>query len=274
MPVDNNLYDTLADSWWDESGMLRTLHGLNPARLRYLRRVLVDESGMDLRGKKTLDVGCGGGLLSEELARMGCVVTGVDPSEQSLEAARAHARQEGLAIDYRQATGEALPFPDATFDLVCCCDVLEHVDDLPRVISEIGRVLRPGGIFLYDTINRTFRSWLVIIELFQEWSWTSFMPPDLHDWRQFIKPGELTALLAGAGLANQGLAGLRPAVNPLQTLRILRARKRGRISYLEAIRRLDLQESRDLSISFIGWARKAAGPGGAVREPLTRGKFQ
>jgi 2-polyprenyl-6-hydroxyphenyl methylase/3-demethylubiquinone-9 3-methyltransferase len=257
MPVDNNLYNTLADSWWDESGMLSTLHGLNPARLRYLRRVL-DEGGIDPQGKKTLDVGCGGGLLSEELARMGCMVTGVDPSEKSLEAARAHARQEGLAIDYRRATGEALPFPDATFDLICCCDVLEHVDDLPRVISEISRVLRPGGVFLYDTINRTFRSWLVIIELFQELRWTSFMPPDLHDWRQFIKPEELTALLAGAGLASQGIAGLRPTVNPLQTLRILRARKRGRISYLEAIRRLDLQESRDLSISFIGWARKSA----------------
>ncbi|MEA2603973.1 MAG: 2-polyprenyl-6-hydroxyphenyl methylase / 3-demethylubiquinone-9 3-methyltransferase [Acidobacteriota bacterium] len=258
MPADNHLYDTLADSWWDESGMLHILEGLNPPRLRYLRRVLVDESGTDLRGKKTLDVGCGGGLLAEELARMGCDVTGVDPSEGSLEAARAHARQEGLAIDYRQATGENLPFPDAAFDLVCCCDVLEHVDDLSRVISEIARVLRPGGIFLYDTINRTFRSWLVAIKLFQEWSWTSFMPPDLHDWRQFIKPGELTVLLAGAGLVNQDLTGLRPAVHPLQTLRILRDRKRGRISYLEAVRRLDLRESRDLSISFMGWARKAA----------------
>ncbi len=252
MPADNHLYDTLAGSWWNESGMLHILHGLNPARLRYLRRVL------DPRGRRTLDVGCGGGLLAEELARMGCEVTGVDPSEKSLEAARVHARQEGLAIDYRQATGEALPFPDGAFDLVCCCDVLEHVDDLPRVISETARVLRPGGIFFYDTINRTFRSWLVVIKLFQEWSWTSFMPPDLHDWRQLIKPRELTAILAGAGLANQGLAGLRPAVNPLQTLRILRDRKCGRISYAEAIGRLDLQESRDLSISFIGWARKAA----------------
>jgi 2-polyprenyl-6-hydroxyphenyl methylase/3-demethylubiquinone-9 3-methyltransferase len=257
MPADNHLYDTLADSWWDESGMLHVLEGLNPARLRYLR-VLVEDSGIDLRGRKALDVGCGGGLLAEELARMGCEVTGVDPSEPSLEAARAHARQAGLAIDYRQGMGEALPLPDGTFDLVCCCDVLEHVDDLPRVIAEIARVLSPGGIFLYDTINRTFRSWLVVIKLFQEWRWTSFMPPGLHDWRHFVKPGELTALLAGAGLANQGLTGLRPAINPLQTLRLLRDRKRGRISYLEAVQRLDLRESRDLGISFIGWARKAA----------------
>src|SRR3954469_1125281 len=144
MPVDNQLYDTMADSWWDEGGFLHVLRGLNPARFGYMRRVLVEELGIDPRGRKTLDVGCGGGILAEELARLGCEVTGVDPSEQSLEAARAHARQEGLAIDSRRATGEALPFPDATFELAYCCDVLEHVTDLRRVVAEIARVLRPG----------------------------------------------------------------------------------------------------------------------------------
>jgi 2-polyprenyl-6-hydroxyphenyl methylase/3-demethylubiquinone-9 3-methyltransferase len=260
MPIDNHLYDTMADSWWDEGGCLHVLRGLNPARLGYIRRVLVDEVGIDLRGKKTLDVGCGGGILAEEFARLGCDVTGIDPSEKSIEAARSHARQEGLAIDYRIGTGEALPFPDASFELAYCCDVLEHVDDVNRVVAEISRILQPGGIFFYDTINRTFRSKLVMIKLFQEWSWTSFMPPKLHDWRMFIKPEELTAILAGNGLKNQGLTGLKPAANLLQTalrtFRLLRARKRGELTYLEAARGLGLRESRDKSILFIGWARK------------------
>jgi 2-polyprenyl-6-hydroxyphenyl methylase/3-demethylubiquinone-9 3-methyltransferase len=269
MPIDNHLYDTMADSWWDEGGCLHILRGLNPARLGYMRRVLVGELGIDLRGKKTLDVGCGGGILAEDFARLGCDVTGIDPSEKSIEAALVHTRQEGLAIDYRIGTGEALPFPDASFELAYCCDVLEHVSDVGRVIAEISRVLQPGAIFFYDTINRTLRSKLVIIKLFQEWSWTSFMPPNLHDWRMFIKPEELTAILAGNGLKNQGLTGLKPAANllqtALQTFRLLRARKRGELTYLEAARGLGLRESRDTSILFMGWARK---DGSELTQPL------
>jgi 2-polyprenyl-6-hydroxyphenyl methylase/3-demethylubiquinone-9 3-methyltransferase len=256
MPVDNLLYDTMASSWWDEGGCLHVLRGLNPARVGYMRRVLVEELGMDPHGRKILDVGCGGGILTEEFARLGCNVTGIDPSERSIEVARVHARQEDLAIDYVQGSGETLPFPDASFEVAYCCDVLEHVNDVGRVIAEIARSLRPGGIFFYDTINRTFESKLVMIKLFQEWSWTSFMPPKLHDWRMFIKPEELIAILAGNGLQNQGLTGLKPAANPLQSFRLLRARKRGKITYLEAAQRLGLRESSDKSILFIGWARK------------------
>ncbi|HSS75663.1 MAG TPA: bifunctional 2-polyprenyl-6-hydroxyphenol methylase/3-demethylubiquinol 3-O-methyltransferase UbiG [Thermoanaerobaculia bacterium] len=256
MPVDNHLYDTMASSWWDEGGCLHVLRGLNPARLVYMRRVMVDELGIDPHGRKTLDVGCGGGILAEEFARLGCDVTGIDPSERSIEVAQAHARQENLVIDYRTGSGEALPFPDASFDLAYCCDVLEHVNDVGCVVAEIARVLKPGGIFFYDTINRTFQSKLVMIKLFQDWSWTSFMPPNLHDWRKFIKPEELIAILAANSLQNQGLTGLKPAANPLQSFRLLRARKRREITYLEAARRLGLRESRDTSILFIGCARK------------------
>ena len=258
MPVDNYLYNTLAASWWDESGVLNTLQGLNPARFGYMRRILIDELRMDLRGRKTLDVGCGGGLLAEEFARLGCVVTGIDPSEKSLESARDHARQAGLAIEYRQGVGEALPFPDGAFEIVYCCDTLEHVNDLGKVIGEISRVLKPGGVFLYDTINRTFQSWIVMIKLFQEWDSTSLMPPDLHDWNMFIKPGELLAKLAENGLENRDQTGLKSSANPLRAIRILRARKRGEISYLEAMRRIDLRESRDKSVLYAGYARKPA----------------
>lgn len=258
MPVDNQLYDAMADSWWDESGLLHILRALNPGRFGYMRRVLVEELGVDPRDKATLDVGCGGGLLAEEFARLGCRVTGIDPSAQSLETARAHARAAGLAIEYRRATGEQIPFPDATFDIVYCCDVLEHVQDLRRVIAEISRVLKPGGTFLYDTINRTLKSKLVMIKLFQEWDWTSFMPPNLHDWRMFIKPDELISVMAANGLQNRGLTGLAPAANPLSTLRLLRARKRGEISYFEAARRIGLRETRDKGVSYMGYAIKAA----------------
>ena len=258
MPIDNRLYDAMADSWWDESGFLHVLRALNPARFGYMRRVLLEELRIDPRGKKTLDVGCGGGLLAEEFARLGCDVTGIDPSERSLEAARAHARTAGLAIDYLQATGEHIPFPDATFDVVYCCDVLEHVQDLDKVIAGISRVLQPGGAFLFDTINRTLKSKLVMIKLFQEWDWTSLMPPALHDWRMFIKPAELVSLMARHGLESRGQTGLAPSASPIRALRVLRARKRGEISYLEAARRLDLRESRDLTVLYAGYATKVA----------------
>ena len=272
MPVDNQLYDAMADSWWDESGFLHILRGLNPARFGYMRRVLVDEVGIDPRGKKTLDVGCGGGILAEEFARLGCAVTGIDPSEQSLESARSHARASGLAIDYRQGTGENIPFPDATFDLAYCCDVLEHVQDLRRVIAEIARILKPGALFLYDTINRTWKSKLVMIKLLQEWDWTSFMPPRLHDWDLFIKPEELLSLLAANGLENRGLTGLKAGANPIRAIRALRARKRGEISYLEAARRIDLRESRDMGVLFMGYARlRPAGRPGSDGPPGRQG---
>jgi 2-polyprenyl-6-hydroxyphenyl methylase/3-demethylubiquinone-9 3-methyltransferase len=133
--------------------------------------------------------------VDEEFARLGCQVTGIDPSEPSLATAKAHAKQSGLDIDYRVGIGEDLPFPDETFDIVYCCDVLEHVNDLVKVIAEISRVLKKDGVFLYDTINQTLPSKLVMIKLFQEWSSTSFMPANTHGWNMFIKPRALQQLI-------------------------------------------------------------------------------
>jgi 2-polyprenyl-6-hydroxyphenyl methylase/3-demethylubiquinone-9 3-methyltransferase len=255
MPIDNHLYDRLAASWWDESGPLHTLAALNPVRFGFLRDALAG-IGLDPHGSAALDIGCGGGLLAEEFARLGCRVSGIDPSAGSLAAAAAHARAAGLAIDYRQGTGEALPYADGAFDFAYACDVLEHVADLPRVIAEAARVLRPGGAFLFDTINRTLRSWLVVIQLFQEWRATSFLPPDLHDWRMFIRPAELAPLLARNGLALRALTGLRPSVGPLRALRLLRARKRGEITAAEVLRRLGLRTGRGTEITYLGCAVK------------------
>jgi 2-polyprenyl-6-hydroxyphenyl methylase/3-demethylubiquinone-9 3-methyltransferase len=256
MPVDNLLYDRLAASWWDDRGFLYALKALNPARFGYMRRVLTEEFCLTLTALHVLDVGCGGGLLAEEFARLGCAVTGVDPSQKSLTAAREHAAIAGLPITYQRGSGEALPFVADSFDVVYCCDVLEHVDDLGQVIAETARVLKPGGVYLYDTINRTPRSRLVVIKLLQEWQWTALMPPRLHDWNMFIRPTELRHLLEQHGLQPGGLTGLKPRANPLRLVRALRQRKRGVLSYEEAIRRMDLGESSDTSVSYIGYARK------------------
>ncbi len=256
MPVDNAVYDRMAESWWDEAGFLHALAALTPVRFGYMRRMLVEELRLAPVGLRVLDLGCGGGLLAEEFARLGCVVTGVDPSEKSLAAARTHAAAHGLTIQYQRALGEALPFGDASFDVVYCCDVLEHVNDLRQVIAETARVLEPDGVYLYDTINRTFRSRLIMIDLLQEWRCTALMPPELHDWRMFIRPDELQRELGRHGLVPGALTGLKPRANPLRIIRALRRRKRGLLSYAATFREMDLGESPDTSVSYIGFARK------------------
>jgi 2-polyprenyl-6-hydroxyphenyl methylase/3-demethylubiquinone-9 3-methyltransferase len=270
MPVDNTIYDRMADSWWEESGFLHMLAALNPARFGYMRRVLTEELHLAPVGLRALDIGCGGGLLAEEFARLGCAVVGVDPSEESLAAARTHAASQGLAIEYQCATGEALPFADESFDIVYCCDVLEHVTDLMQVIAETARVLRPGGTYLYDTINRTPQSRLIVIKLLQEWRWTALMPPRLHDWRMFIRPAELRRALEHHDLVPGGLTGLKPRANPLRLVRALRQRKRGLLSYASAAREMDLGESPDTSVSYIGYARKPDPTAGVSRDRRKR----
>src|SRR5215469_14800899 len=254
MPVDNEIYNLLAATWWDEQAFAFLRTGANPGRFGYFREVLLKQVGVDPVGKQALDVGCGGGLLAEEFARLGCQVTGLDPSEPSLATARAHARQSGLDIAYRVGVGEALPFADETFDLAYCCDVLEHVNDLAQVLSEISRVLRRGGLFFYDTINQTVQSKLIVIKLLQEWKATSFLPPNTHDWTMFIKPQRLQELMTQQGLASQEMVGLKPAASPLAIIDSLRRHKRGELSFAELSSRLHFQQSKDTSVLYAGYA--------------------
>jgi 2-polyprenyl-6-hydroxyphenyl methylase/3-demethylubiquinone-9 3-methyltransferase len=219
--------------------------------------VLVTQLQIDPHGKKVLDVGCGGGILAEEFALLGCQVIGIDPSAASLATARAHAQQVGLDIDYRVGAGEDLPFADESFEIVYCSDVLEHVNDLEKVMAEIARVLRRGGGFLYDTINRTFPSKQVMIKLLQEWKSTSFTPPKLHDWNAFIKPRELLALMKRHGLDSREITGLNPANNPLTMTMLMRRRKKGKISLHEMGSRMIFQQSKDTSVLYMGYAIKA-----------------
>jgi 2-polyprenyl-6-hydroxyphenyl methylase/3-demethylubiquinone-9 3-methyltransferase len=261
MPIDNAIYDRLADTWWNEAGELHALRtSMNPARFGYIRRTLADDLGLDIARLAVLDVGCGGGFLAEELARLGARVVGVDPSAASLDAAREHAARERVDITYRLGRGEELRCDAASFDVVLCCDVLEHVEHVGTVLREIARVLRPGGVFIFDTINRTSASRLVVIKLMQEWRWSNWVPRDLHDWEKFITPDELRVELTAAGLAWRDLVGLVPGVGPLAMVRAIRARKRGTITYGEFGRRMPVVQGRSTAVGYMGFAAKAPDP--------------
>ncbi len=249
---------SMAHAWWDdEVGAFSSLRFfVNPVRWGYFERILRAEAVAGRTLRSALDVGCGGGILSEELARAGMAVTGVDPMPESIEAARRHAAAAGLAIDYRVGAGEALPFGDASLDVVLCCDVLEHVEAVEPVLEEIARVLRPGGVFLFDTINRTWMSKLAVIKVMQEWPSTAFVPRDAHDHRKFVRPAELRAAMARVGLSQREIRGLGPRANPIACLRAFRARARGEIDYRQLGERLRFGESRGTPASYMGWAVK------------------
>ncbi len=255
--INNRMYDELAGSWWDEDGPLHLLKAMvNPWRAPYFANAMKARFGPDLSGLRLLDVGCGGGLLAEEFVRLGPRVTGIDLSMQSLQAARTHARSEGLPIAYRGGSATALPFDGNSFEVVSCCDALEHVPDWERAIAEAGRVLVPGGLFLFDTINRTLKSRLAFIFGLQEWSFTRLFPRDTHVWEMFITPGELQAALEKHGMQMNGLSGGSIAQNPIATLREVRRYKRGEINAVELGRRLQLKHGGDLSLNYLGYAQK------------------
>ena len=254
MPVDNAIYDT--EPWRDDRRPLAALGALTPVRFGYIRDVLVRTLGVDPAGKRVLDIGCGGGFLAEECAALGCAVTGIDPSAPSIAQAAAHARRAGLTIAYGVARGEALPFAAATFEIVCCCDVLEHVDDLDRVIAETARVLMPGGVYLFDTINRTMLSKLVVIKVFQEWRLTRFVAMNLHDWRMFLRPRELAAILTRHGLDCRAMTGINPRGNSLRAMRALWQLKRGAITYADIGARIPMAVGGPKSILYAGYAIK------------------
>ena len=206
---------------------------------------------------RVLDIGCGGGFLAEEFAALGCRVTGADPSPVSIDAARAHAAERGRGIDYLVGAGEDLPVPDAAFSVACCCDVLEHVSDVDRVITETARVLEPGGLYLFDTINRTRTSKLLAIKAVQQWRLTRLTDVAFHDWDMFITPAELAAILERHGLAPGETTGLGARAKPLTVLRGLASARLGRITYGELSRRLDVGPVSSTALSYMGFAAKA-----------------
>ncbi len=221
------LVERAPDVWWSDAGPFVGLHQLNLARVEYFRGVFGG-----FRGKRVLDVGCGGGILAEALAREGASVVGVDPSEKSIDAARRHARESGLVIDYRPGTAEGLAPGEAgeRFDLVFAVDVLEHVDDLDRTLGAIAAELAPGGGLGFLTHNRTIAAFLQLI--WEEEYVEHTMPEGFHDFARFITPDELAQGLSRHAMVAQEMKGVTRAA--------------------DGSGRRELSD--DLSVTYLGWA--------------------
>lgn len=211
-PAEVAKFAALAGEWWNPDGKFRPLHLFNPVRLSFLRATAAAHFKRDPRalspfkGLTLLDIGCGGGLLSEPMARQGFAVLGADASEKNVKIARAHAEGAGLPLAYRVATAEALAEEGASFDLVLNMEVVEHVADLPGFLRACAKLVAPGGLMIVATLNRTLKS-LALAKIGAEYV-LRWLPPGTHDWNRFIRPEELTARLENAGLAVCRLQGV------------------------------------------------------------------
>jgi 2-polyprenyl-6-hydroxyphenyl methylase/3-demethylubiquinone-9 3-methyltransferase len=197
-------FSALAATWWDTRGKMAALHKLNPVRLAYIRDTACQQFGRDpklvgcLTGLRILDIGCGGGILSEPLARLGASVLGADPSATNIEVAKLHAARGGLSVDYRATTAEALSEAGERFDVVLAMEVVEHVADVDLFLQKCADMVKPGGLMVAATLNRTIKSFALATvgaEYILRW-----LPVGTHQWDKFITPAELETALEEAGL--------------------------------------------------------------------------
>lgn len=216
-PDEVRRFAELADQWWDPEGPLRPLHRINPVRLTYIRDHLCSHFGRDpkmaqsLAGLSILDIGCGGGLVCESLRRLGADITGIDPAEECIAAAKSHAERAGLQITYQVATAEALVEQGRNFDAVLLLEVVEHVQDVPAFVATVAKLVRPGGLMILSTVNRTLKAYALAIfaaEYVLRW-----VPVGTHQWDRFVTPYELNTALRKAGFVPQDVTGM--IYNPL-----------------------------------------------------------
>ncbi|MBE9553253.1 MAG: bifunctional 2-polyprenyl-6-hydroxyphenol methylase/3-demethylubiquinol 3-O-methyltransferase UbiG [Proteobacteria bacterium] len=224
-PVDNTVdeaetakFAAMAEEWWDPEGKFAPLHKLNPVRLEFLRDRICAHFGCDPMGNRPLDglaladVGCGGGLLSEPMARLGATVTGIDAGEKNVRIATAHAETVGVEVDYRCDSVEAMAARGETYDVVLNMEVVEHVADVGLFLEASAALVKPGGMMFLATLNRTLKAFgLAIVGAEYILGW---LPRGTHDWNKFVRPSELAAPLRRAGLEMTELAGV--AYNPLK----------------------------------------------------------
>jgi 2-polyprenyl-6-hydroxyphenyl methylase/3-demethylubiquinone-9 3-methyltransferase len=199
-------FGVLADRWWDLDGEFKTLHAVNPLRIQFIR------SFVELEGKRVVDVGCGGGILSEGLARAGAQVVGIDLAEELLDIAKSHADESGIEADYRRISAEALAEAEpGSFDIVTCMEMLEHVPDPASVVRACAKLVKPGGRVFFSTLNRKLKAYLLAI-VGAEYL-LNMIPKGTHDYATFIKPSELSRWAREAGLELLGMEGI--AYNPI-----------------------------------------------------------
>jgi len=216
-PQEVERFARLAARWWDPRGPMAPLHKLNPVRLAYIRDNTAEHFGRDakklgcLKGLRILDIGCGAGILSEPLARLGAEMTGIDPAGENIAVARAHATDAGVTVDYRATTAEDLAGAGEQFDVVLAMEVVEHVNDVPAFVSTCASLVKPGGLFFAATLNRTLKSFALAIvgaEYVLRW-----LPRGTHQWDKFVTPEELETAVEDTGLRVTGERGV--IFNPL-----------------------------------------------------------
>lgn len=206
-PVEIAKFDAIGNKWWDKSGEFKPLHDINPLRLSYINKCCGS-----LEGRRVLDIGCGGGILSESMAQQGAIVTAIDLSSKALQAAQEHAKQSGLEIDYRQISAEDMAQQQpASFDVVTCMEMLEHVPDPMSVINACSQLVKPKAHLMLSTINRNPKAWLLAI-VGAEYI-LNLVPRGTHDFKKFIKPSELSQFARNVKLSPQSAMGLH--YNPL-----------------------------------------------------------
>ena len=216
-PAEVAKFEAMAAEWWDPNGKFKPLHMLNPCRLDYLVTQIAAQFGRDLKaprpfdGLRLLDIGCGGGLLSEPMARLGATVIGADAAGGNIPVAKLHAEQSGLTIDYRHCAAEDLAAAGERFDVVLAMEIIEHVADPQGFVNTCAALLAPGGLMFCSTMNRNPKSYMMAIigaERVMRW-----LPVGTHDWSKFVTPDELYALIRGAGLDPVDRKGM--VFNPL-----------------------------------------------------------